>query len=312
MGLLSELRYPTTRRAKLITATLALIFFTLLATATISGFLLYRVVSPAPTGSELDPANLLGRPGVVSFPVPGEEAREGWFFPGQKKAPTIILCHGYKAHRTELLTLAIALQEHQFNVFLFDFSGHGKSGRYTTLGYRETKELLAAVEAVAQRDDIDRSRFGVWGANLGGYAAVAAAAADSRIRAVAVDSVYDEPAQMMLLEVDRSGLTVLPLVSAFCRVGYKLLNFPHRNDAPLSQRVAGLAGVAKLFIQAREAPALAESTLQVFLRSPEPRQQWIVQKANYGGMMDEEKRVYENHLLSFFLQALPPAGARPR
>src|SRR5712692_1773346 len=167
MGLLSELRYPTTQRAKLITVGLALLFFALLAETVISGFLLYRILFLAPRGDELSADILLGHPSVVSFVVPAGGTREGWLFPGMRGAPTVILCHGYQSHRTEILTLVNALQEHQFNVFLFDFSGHGKSGRFTTLGYHETQELLAAVTVVAQRDDIDPTRFGVWGTNLG-------------------------------------------------------------------------------------------------------------------------------------------------
>ena len=53
--------------------------------------------------------------------------RDGWFFPGLRGAPTVIVCHGYRAQRADVLTLVTALQEQQFNVFLFDFTGHGQA-----------------------------------------------------------------------------------------------------------------------------------------------------------------------------------------
>jgi len=309
MGLLAELRSPTTQYAKWITACLALILFTLLAIVTVSGFLLYRTLLVGRTGGDLQVGDLLGHPGVVSFVVPGGKVREAWFFPGLKQAPTILLCHGYESHRAEILTLVTAFQEHQFNVLVFDFSGHGNSGGYTTLGYRESRELLAALNAAAQRDDTDRTRFGVWGANLGGYAAITAAAADPRIRALAVDSIYDTPVQMLRVQVDQSGLGSFPLVRTFCVLGFKLVNFHYRHEPLLSQHLSRLAGVAKLFIEARENSALAASTHQLLLRSPEPRELWSIDRGNYAEMINEEKRDYENHVVGFFLKNLPPIRA---
>lgn len=308
MALISELRYPTKWYAKLFTALLALVFFALLATATISGFLLYRILSPTHSRSDIDTQGFPGRPDAIKFEVPGVGSREGWFFPGLKTAPTIMLCHGYQSDRGELLTLVTALQDHQYNVFLFDFAGHGASPGRTTLGFREAQELRAAVDGVARRDDVDGTRFGLWGTNLGGYAAVAVAAADPRVRAFAVEAVYDQPADMLGMEVKRSGLGAFPMVERFTRWGFRWLNYSHLREPPLSARVARLTGVAKLYIQGNDEPELARTTREIFLHSPEPREQVILAKGNYVGMLDEEKRAYENRIVSFFLLRLPPSG----
>ncbi len=311
MGLISELRYPTRWYSKLIALILALSFFTLLATATISGSLLYRIVSPPHSRSETLRKDFPGHPEEVTFSVPGVGPRHGWFFPGLRAAPTIILCHGYRSDRGELLTLVTALQDNQFNVFLSDFAGHGSSPGITSFGFRETKELRAAIAAVAQRDDVDRERFGLWGANLGGYAAVVAASADVRVRAIAVDSVYDRPAEMVSLEVSRSGLAALPLIGRWAEIGFRWLNRDFRREPPLSQRMAGLAAVPKLFIMASDEPELAQTTRELFLRAPELREQVLLPRGNYAGMLDDDKRAYETRITSFFLLRLPPKG-QPR
>src|SRR5437879_1628908 len=111
MGFLSELRYPTKWYSKLIMAALAVAFFSLLTTATVSGFLLYRIVSPIQSRGEINTKDFPGHPGDVTFDVPGMGRREGWFFPGLRSAPTIILCHGYQSNRGELLTLVTARSE---------------------------------------------------------------------------------------------------------------------------------------------------------------------------------------------------------
>ncbi len=311
MNLLDDIRDPGTPAGKVAYAVAALLLFSLLATAAISTSIVYRALKPGGnTTSGLDPAGVMGNPEAVSFTVPGGSKHEGWLFPGLRGAPTIIACHAYQSSRAELLTMVAALQEHQYNVLVFDFSGHGSSGSLTTLGHREAKELLAAIEDLAQRDDVDRERFGVWGANLGGYAAVAAASADSRIKAFAVESVYDRPDDMLRLLISRSGLANLPMVERFARWEYSLLNFGSRNNPPLSQLLPQMKTTSKLFIQARDNTELAESTLQLFLRSPEPKQQAIIQKSNYGAMMENERSEYESKVVNFFLQNLPTLPPR--
>jgi pimeloyl-ACP methyl ester carboxylesterase len=306
MDFFSNLRLSRTRVNKIVTAALGLVIFAAMALVAVSGFLVYRVVAPAGSATTLRVGDLLGHPSAITFTVAGGDTREGWFFPGLRGAPTIILCHGYRSHRAEILTLATRLQENRFNVFLFDFAGHGGNGGIVTFGYRETEEVLAAIEAVVQRDDVDRERLGLWGVNIGGYAAVAAAAADQRVRAFVVDSVYEEPVQMFRLELERYGMGKLPLVGGLARFGFRLLTFSHRNAPPLSQRLSGLAGVAKLFIQARNTPVLAESTLQLFLQSPEPREQAVIQRSHYALMLDEEKREYERYIVTLLIQNLHP------
>src|SRR5207249_2925927 len=97
MSILYELRYPTKWYTKLLTALLALAFFVGLATLAIAGFLVYRIVKPQRATSEINMNTFPGRPDAVQFSVAGLGTREGWFFPGLRGAPTIILCHGYES-----------------------------------------------------------------------------------------------------------------------------------------------------------------------------------------------------------------------
>src|SRR5437667_257240 len=225
MQILYELRYPTRWYTKLLMALSALVFFAVLATTAIAGFLVYRIVKRQRTSSEIDMASFPGRPEVLNFEVPGGlGTREGWFFPGFRGAPTIILCHGYESSRGELLTLESALQDHQYNVFIFDFAAHGANAGISTLGYREVEEVRAAVDLLAARPDLDPTRY----------------------------------------------------------------------------------------IQALDDPELAETTRQMFLKAPEPREQAILPHGNFVSLNDEEKRAYENRVVSFFLVRLPATGKAVR
>lgn len=308
MSILSELRYPTRWYTKLLTAVLALVFFAVLATLGVAGFLVYRIVVPQRTSSEINLQSFPGRPDAMQFTVLGKQTREGWFFPGLRGAPTIVLCHGYGSSRGELLTLVSALQDHQYNVFLFDFAAHGGNGGMTTFGYREADELGAALDAVAARNDVDPHSFGVWGYNLGAYAALREAERDPRIRALVLDSIYDTPSQMVKIGVERTGLAGFPLMIRSAEFSFELLNLEYRNQLPLSFHFPALNKVPMLFIQATDDPELAHITRDMFLKAPDPREQAIIGHGNFVGMNDEDKRAYETRVVQFFLTELPATG----
>jgi pimeloyl-ACP methyl ester carboxylesterase len=309
MSILFELRYPTKWYTKLFTAIVALIFFAGLATLAIAGFLVYRIVKPNRTSSEINLQTFPGRPDAVEFEVPGPGGhRQGWFFPGFRGVPTIILCHGYQSSKGELLTLVSALQEHQYNVFVFDFVGHGANPGTTSFGYREAAELKAAMDTIAQRNDVDAEHFGVWGYNLGAYVALREAESDKRIRAVILDSVYDKPEQMVKVEVGKTGLGGFPFMARAAELSFDWLNYDHRQDAPLSANLNVLATVAKLFLQPSDERELGDSTRQMFTKSPEPKEIAMLPHGNYVSLGEDEKRMYENRVVSFFLLRLPPVA----
>jgi uncharacterized protein len=249
---------------------------------------------------------------TVQYTLPGQGSRDGWFFPGLRGAPVLILCHGYKWQRGDVLTLATTLNENQYNVFVFDFSGHGKSAGSTTMGPREATEVLTTIAVMAQRNDVDRTRMGLWGANVGGYAALVAAAADRRVAALVVESVYDDPINYFSLDLDREGYGSMPVIGWMARLGFRVAELPYRGQPPLSARLGALAKIPKLFIALRENPALAQSTLKLFNAAPEPREQWVMPQASYLSMTNDEKRVYDNAVLSFFLRTLPPVPSSTR
>ncbi len=311
MEFLDDLRDPRSTLGKIFFGLLFLLLLTLLAVLAISGLVLRGVLWPQRASAGVDPESLINKPDVVSFTAPGGKAYDGWLFPGLRTAPVIILCHGYGSQRSDLLTMISPLQAHQYNVFVFDFSGHGANPGSTTLGPGEAATLLALIDELSRRTDLDGTRFGVWGADLGGYAALVAALSEPRIKAVAVDSVYDEPGQFLDLQVEKTGATSVPLVATFARLGYRLLNWSSRHEPALSSRVGSLNPTAKLFIQGRDAPVLAEHTLQLFLKAPEPRAQAVLPRTDYASLPKDEKQEYDNQVLNFFIVHLPTAAPPP-
>lgn len=307
MDFISEFRHPTIWYSKLAIALLVVILFALMVTGAISGFVIYRLENPSRRNSEINLQNFPGHPEDLHFTVNGQD-REAWFFPGLKTAPTIILCPAYGSSRGELLTLASALQDQQYNVLTFDFSAHGSSPGRSTLGLQEVGQLRAAIDAVANRGDVDVNRFGLWGVNMGAYVALAEATNDPRVRAIVAESVYKSPDDMVALQVNRLGLGSIPFVTSTSEMIFGWANSQYRNVPPLNKRIGKLGGVAQLYLQSPEEPRLAASTAELFQLSPAPHEMAMLPHGNYGGMADEEKRGYENRIVSFFLVNMPLVG----
>ena len=305
MAIAFELR--NSRLAKIISGLLALFLFALVSVATISGFVLYQIVHPPRNPANIDVDIMMGHPTTLSFPVAGGASRDGLFFPGLRGAPTIIVCHGYGAQRSDVLTLATALQEHQFNVFLFDFTGAGTIPGIPTLGYRETGELRSALQYLATRDDVDVQHFGLWGTDMGGYAVLEVASTDKRVAAFAVEDPYADPRDMVRIQVKNSGLQAIPYVERFVDFGFRMYNYPQRHEPPVSTRLAATAGIPKLFILADDSPVLADQGLQLFVKSPDPKRMVRVKSA-YRDLSDDDRRAYENQIVSFFLLNIPPTS----
>ena len=306
MNIIAKIRKPSKRFSEIVTGVLVLAVFGWLSISTVSGFLLYQILRPARTPANFDLNVMMGHPTTFSFPLADGSSREGWFFPGLRGAPTVVVCHGYLSQRADVLTLVTALQDHQFNVFLFDFTGHGTSPGVTTLGYKETGELLAAVQALSTRDDVDPKHFGLWGVDMGGYTALEVAAADRRITALAVDDAYSDPRDLVRIEVGKSGLGALPLVLRFSDIGFRMINYSFRHEPSAFVQLARTKNIPKLFTQAEDRPALAQETLQLFIQAPGPKQT-VRNRLSYRDMSDDDRKGYENQIVTFFLQNMPPA-----
>jgi pimeloyl-ACP methyl ester carboxylesterase len=306
MSILDEFRFPTQWYTKLFMAVLALLFFGVVATSAIAGFLVYRIVKPQRSTSEINMDSFPGRPDAMKFSVPGASAlREAWFFPGLVGAPTIVLCHGYGSSRGELLTLVSALQDHQYNVFVFDFVAHGANDGITSFGYHEADEVRAAIDELARRGDVDPTQFGLWGYNLGAYAALREAEGDKRVRALILDSVYDSPEQMVKIGVEKEGLARIPLMTRSAEMSFGWINHKYSGEKPLTSKLDSLTGVPKLFIEAADDPELAGITQKMFKSAPEPKEQVTLAHGNFVDMEDADKRAYENRVVSYFLLRLP-------
>jgi hypothetical protein len=188
---------------------------------------------------------------------------------------------------------------------VFDFAAHGANDGITSFGYHEADEVRSAIDELARRSDVDPDHFGLWGYNLGAYAALREAEGDKRVHALVLDSVYDSPEQMVKIGVEKQGLARIPLMTRSAEISFGWINHQYRTEKTVTWKLDALAGVPKLFIEAADDPELAGITQKMFKDAPEPKEQVTLAHGNFVDMEDADKRAYENRVVSYFLLRLP-------
>ncbi len=125
----------------------------------------------------------------------GSNAR-GWLLRGAEGSPAVVLLHRYGGDRSLLLNLGMKINEATGCTVLWpDLRGHALNPpvKLTTFGSREGDDLLAAVDFLRSLKNSNGrlvgDRIGVFGVELGAYAALRAAAVESSIQVLALDAV---------------------------------------------------------------------------------------------------------------------------
>lgn len=116
----------------------------------------------------------------------------GWYVPAADgsgpTAPTVVLVHGFGATKTGILEYGAGLHE-SFNLVAFDMRNtHRSSGDQTTVGVLEQKDLRAIIDWLERTKH--PTHIGVLGNSMGAVTAVAEARDDSRVEALALDSMH--------------------------------------------------------------------------------------------------------------------------
>jgi pimeloyl-ACP methyl ester carboxylesterase/GNAT superfamily N-acetyltransferase len=110
----------------------------------------------------------------------------GWFFrpDAAAPAPTVLLLHGIPGIEKNW-DLAYTLRDGGWNVLLIHYRGcWGSEGNYSLPGIVD--DILAAVDYLSQRPEVDMRRLAGVGLSLGGWGVVMAAAREPRLRALVV------------------------------------------------------------------------------------------------------------------------------
>jgi len=139
---------------------------------------------------------------VTSALVPIEEVQfeasdgvplHGWLLEGDPDRPFIVLCHSLGSSKSSVLDLGVRLQKYGFNLLLFDFRGHGRSGgEASSLGINEKRDIIGAIDYLDSLDGVRMDRIGLYGVGMGAHAGVLASIDRPAIKVLVLDGLYPD------------------------------------------------------------------------------------------------------------------------
>ncbi len=137
---------------------------------------------------------------AAGVPPPGLEAESvrfetstggtvaGWFAPGRPGQGAVLLLHGVRASRHDMVARALFLHRLGFATLAIDLPGHGESSaRHITFGANESLAVPAALAWLARR--CPGERVGAIGVSLGA-ASLVLARPDPAPAAIVLESMY--------------------------------------------------------------------------------------------------------------------------
>ncbi len=124
-------------------------------------------------------------------------ASRGWLLRGAEGAPAVILLHKFGADRSYVLNLGVKLNEStNYTVLMPDQRAHGENPtiQNASFGGCETEDALAAIEFLRNVKTPNQialvgKNLGIFGVEMGALVALATAAKEPSVTAIAVDSV---------------------------------------------------------------------------------------------------------------------------
>jgi len=251
---------------------------------------------------------------ALHIPRPDGGSVAAWFAEGACDRGGVVLIHGIRSDRRQMLGRARFLFAAGYSVVMIDLQGHGETpGRQITFGHRESLDVEASVDYLRER--LGGRPVGVIGTSLGGAAALLGERPVDA-EAVVLEAVYSTieraVGNRLTIRLGAIGHWLAPLLvwQVEPRLGIDPADLAplatiHRLDAP----VMIIAGTEDRRTLPDEAKAL-------YLRANSPKQLWLVDGARHQDFHRHSPADYERRVLAFFARHMnrntPPRDGEHR
>lgn len=226
----------------------------------------------------------------------------GWFSPGRAGMGAVLLLHGVRGDRREMLGRALMLRELGYSVLLIDLPAHGESqGDRISFGFREAQGVSAALEFLRGR--LPAERIGVIAVSLGA-ASLVFSNPDPAPDAVVLESMYptirEAVENRLALRLGDIGRSLAPLL---------LWQLPLRLGAaqddlqPIAQ-LPKLSAPILIVAGAEDLHTTLPQTRRLFAAAQGQKELWVVDGAAHVNLYDHGPAAYQARVASFLARHL--------
>ena len=265
-----------------------------------------QLSAPVPRTLGDPPADLDAR--SVEFQSTSGSVVHGWLSHGLAGHGAILLIHGVRGDRRDMLSRAQFLHQAGYTVLLIDLQSHGESrGKHITFGYLESRDVSGALELLGK--EFSGDRIGVIGESMGAAAFVLAKKRPT-VSAVVLESMYPTIDQALS---NRLRLHLGSFGPVFATL-FEMLLQPRlgitADDLRPIDRIGGLDAPVFIIAGTSDEHTTPQESEAIFAAASQPKQLWLVPGAAHVNLHDFAKEEYERRILEYFAKYLrsPPQG----
>jgi uncharacterized protein len=235
----------------------------------------------------------------VSFKTRDGLELQGWYVPSKNGAAVIAFPgrNGPQAHTRMLAS-------HGYGVLLFDRRGEGKSdGDSNLLGWGGDKDILAAIQFLKTRPDVDPGRIGGIGLSVGGELMLQAASETDELAAVVSEGAGTRSFSEMMEEYHGLERWFVAPSSLAMTAGTAL--FSSTAPPPNLTDVAPKIEQPLFVIWAPNGGNIEHMSKEYYrLASSSSKQIWAMPTAKHVGGIRDQPKEYERRVVGFFDETL--------
>lgn len=230
----------------------------------------------------------------------------GWFSTGKPGFGAVLLLHGVRSDRRQMLERSKFLHAAGYSVLLIDLPAHGESdGERITFGYREAEGVRSALHFLNQT--LPNERTAVIGVSLGAASLVLANYSPAP-SAVVLESLYptiDEAvADRLSLRLGTLGATLAPILLWQLPLQ---LGISSEQLRPIDH-IASLHAPVLIISGTEDRHTSVAETKHIFAAAREPKELWLVEGAAHVDLHAFNPQAYESRVSNFLLKYLHNAS----
>jgi pimeloyl-ACP methyl ester carboxylesterase len=273
----------------------------LIGMAVLLGILVYKISYPGTIADGVNPSHYLLPYMEIGIPSGKENDIPGWWIPGLKNAPGIVLAPGYGMTRSDALSLAVALRKNGFNLLIFEQRGSGSSRKgASTFGFRESEDMANAIRFLKGRPESDPESIGIWGVDVSAYAALKSAAEFPEVKAIAADNPFETPEVYVGDRITEDFGVDNRALRFSCFQIFRLTHLFAKGSGEEPLPMNALSDRAILFIKGEDRKILADSTTAIY-EGIQPQKEMISFKTSrFHAMNGANLQDYDRQVTNFF------------
>lgn len=234
----------------------------------------------------------------VEFLSKSNSQIKGWFIDGEKGKGAVILMHGIRSNRTQMIDRMRFLNKVGFSVLAFDFQSHAESiGEQIGLGYTERLDSDAAIEFI--KNKLPNEKIGILGISMGG-AAFLLSEKKSNSDAVILEMVYPTMEKAVENRLNLWLFEGADVIEPILTIQFKPRLGVSIDALRPIDKINELK-IPQLFIVAEnDVHTTLDESKDFFNRANSPKNFWIVLNAEHEDLLKVAPTDYEKNVLDFF------------